>query len=736
MRTGHTGRHGAPTQQRLILAAGADCSNRPRPAKMKIHFAYVASAFMLFASHTRGAEDDPTRLSEIIVTAPGDDGSLRSIPHGVSVITADDIQRSSATSVVDLLSREANLNLRSFYGSDKYGGMDMRGMGDTAGSNVLILVDGVRRNEVDLSGADMSSVPLSQIERIEIVRGGGAVQYGNGAVAGVINIITKRGLPHRSEIDAQITRGSYDLSDARLHARGGAGPMAVSVNLSDYDSNGYRKNSFLHSRNAAAEIRLTSSSGFLESYLRASHHVDRNGFPGPVSAEDFAAGSKARQSTKTPHDFGETQDATYTAGLLADFGRAGRFDVQGSIRDRTNDYVMGFNPLLSKEEQLSTITSKQGNLSLRYDNDIELFGQVHTLSAGLSRLNADYARYSDGRFIPEHSQQKLGDVFNEGTFVSAIVRPLDGLAFNFGIRRDRFSTSMSDEKFSNTCTTTYDTVLVKVPVTTPFGTIYIDVPTKLPVGQVCTPYAYVSTNRRDANWTNTGAEAGASWRANAALTIFGSMTRHFRNPNIDELVLASNDLHPQNGNTLEAGARWKPSRNLELGLTLFRMRIRDEIYYGVDSTGSSAVNRNYDLVTRRIGAEIEARWQASPELSLRTNFGYVKPRFEGVDADVPHVPRVTANLQGEWKFVENGSLSIAARYVGARFDGNDFDNRSEPKLPSYAVVDGALRYQWSSVEVSAGINNLFNKAYTTLGYSGTYYPMPERNFYLRLRMAL
>lgn len=709
---------------------------------MKQHLVYMAGALLVFGSQVQGAEEsreapeDPIRLSEIVVTAPGDDGSLRSIPHGVSLITANDIQRSSATSVVDLLSREANLNLRSFYGSDKYAGMDMRGMGDTAGSNVLILVDGVRRNEVDLSGADMSSVPLSQIERIEIVRGGGAVQYGNGAVAGVINIITKRGLPRRSEIEAQVTRGSYDLSDARLHARGGAGPLAVSLNLSDYDSNGYRKNSYLHSRNAAAEVRLISPTGFLETYLRASHHEDRNGFPGPVSAEDFSAGSSARKSTRTPRDFGETQDVTYTAGLLADFGRAGRFDFQGGFRDRTNDYVMGFNPLLSEEEQLSTITSKQGNLSLRYDNDIGLFGQSHTLSAGLSRLNADYAQYSDGRFLPEHSQQKLGDVFNEAAFVSAIVRPLDGLAFNFGVRRDRFSTSMSDEKYSNSCTVTYATVLVKVPVTTPFGTIYIDVPTKLPVGKVCTPYRYVSTSRREESWTNTGAEAGASWRANDALTLFGSMTRHFRNPNIDELVLASNDLHPQKGVTVETGARWTPSRNLELGLTLFRMRVKDEIYYGVDSTGSTAVNRNYDLMTRRTGAEIEARWQASPKFSLRANFGYVKPRFEGVDADVPHVPRITANLQGEWKFVEKTSLSVATRYVGARFDGNDFDNRSEPKLPPYTVVDSALRYQHGSIEVSAGINNLFNKAYTTLGYSGTYYPMPERNFYLRLRLAL
>ena len=83
----------------------------------------------------------------------------------------------------------------------KNSSIDIRGMGATAPNNVLVLVDGQRLNENDLTGADLSTIPMSQIERIEILRGGGAVRYGNGAVAGVVNIITKKPVPGGWRLD-------------------------------------------------------------------------------------------------------------------------------------------------------------------------------------------------------------------------------------------------------------------------------------------------------------------------------------------------------------------------------------------------------------------------------------------------------------------------------------------------------------------------------------------------------
>ena len=71
--------------------------------------------------------------------------------------------------------------------------VDMRGFGDTASRNILILVNDRKVNPVDMSGADLLQVSLDSVERIEIIRGAGSVLYGDNAVGGVINVITKEG---------------------------------------------------------------------------------------------------------------------------------------------------------------------------------------------------------------------------------------------------------------------------------------------------------------------------------------------------------------------------------------------------------------------------------------------------------------------------------------------------------------------------------------------------------------
>jgi outer membrane receptor protein involved in Fe transport len=71
--------------------------------------------------------------------------------------------------------------------------------------------------------------------------------------------------------------------------------------------------------------------------------------------------------------------------------------------------------------------------------------------------------------------------------------------------------------------------------------------------------------------------------------------------------------------------------------------------------------------------------------------------------------------------------------VGPRFDGNDFSNRDFPKLPSYTVWDASVRVDYGKFQFSAGIRNLFDRAYATIAYSGGLYPMPERNAFVAVR---
>ena len=182
-----------------------------------------------------------------------------------SVITAEDIARSPGTTIQDVLSREAGVQTWSTTGG-KNGAtttVDLRGFGATASSNTLFLLNGRRLNDIDLLGVDLSTIPRDSIERIEITRGNsGAVLYGDGAVGGVINIITKTGVAHcrRPRVSKPASARSIS-ANSMVRPRYRSGPFAASVFANGVDSNGYRVNSALQQRNAIGDLRYTGSEG-------------------------------------------------------------------------------------------------------------------------------------------------------------------------------------------------------------------------------------------------------------------------------------------------------------------------------------------------------------------------------------------------------------------------------------------------------------------------------------------
>ena len=185
---------------------------------------FLIGSKLLFAQEEAREEEERKAASrfemeEVVVTATGLAEEVRKVARNVTIVTAEDIAQSPSNYVPDLLSREANVNLQSFYGTDKRAVVDIRGMGQTTTSNVLVMVDGFRMNSPDLAGPDFSSVPIDEIERIEIIRGAGSVIYGSGAVGGVVNIITKRG-GKKATARAYGSYGSYRTSRAIQHKVG------------------------------------------------------------------------------------------------------------------------------------------------------------------------------------------------------------------------------------------------------------------------------------------------------------------------------------------------------------------------------------------------------------------------------------------------------------------------------------------------------------------------------------
>ena len=124
--------------------------------------------------------EDPSQLQEATST------------YAKEIYTVTDIEKSGSANLFDYLSHHTSLNILPSYGDKTKPLIDMRGYGIEAGyQNIVINVDGQRLNNIDMSSQLIGSIPLHSIKKIEVIRGSGSVQYGDGAMAGIINIVTK-----------------------------------------------------------------------------------------------------------------------------------------------------------------------------------------------------------------------------------------------------------------------------------------------------------------------------------------------------------------------------------------------------------------------------------------------------------------------------------------------------------------------------------------------------------------
>ena len=197
--------------------------------------------------------------STVIVSGSRFEENLNEVPANIQVITREEIAESTSSNIPDILSQIGGLNIRSTAGGQLNLGatVDMGGYGATAKDATLILVDGQRINPIDSSGISWESIPLDSINRIEILRGGASVQYGNGALGGVINIITNGG--SKSLNQASTSYGSFNtlVNNAILRNTNEQTTLQLSANTSN--TNGWRQNSGANAY--AFDAKVTQSLG-------------------------------------------------------------------------------------------------------------------------------------------------------------------------------------------------------------------------------------------------------------------------------------------------------------------------------------------------------------------------------------------------------------------------------------------------------------------------------------------
>ncbi len=656
-----------------------------------------------FAVRADGIRDTEQALDEVTVY-----GSAVNAPketRSVTVIDRQAILNAPTNSLIDLLSREANVTLRSFTGHDKFGGIDIRGMGDTFASNVLILVDGMRLNAPDLSGADFSTLSLGQIERIEIVRGNGGVQYGDGAVGGAVNIVTRKAQQTRSELYS--SHGSFDTWDTRVNAGAQTQALQATLNAAHYQTGGYRDNTFLDKNQLSSRLSFRPSDAVsLGSDFRI--HDDEYGLAGPVDAGSIDD-TKLRRQASTPFGGGGTHDYAGALSGTVNWGSLSETRVNLAYRYRDNPYETANYWSPDRSSVLPWNNSfKHGEVDARHQFHLD-FGKIaQDWTLGYYRREGTALRREIGRYVPDQSALKQAEFNNQSGFLQTTwYLPARWIA-SAGYRRDTLSLQRHADQYQHRCT--YSPVFPFPPIS-------------------CADQ-WTTVGRANQDWRSDAADAGLSWEINGDWTWYGSYSLGYRNPNPEELVLAADDLRPQRSKNWESGLRWHSAQGDQASLGWFQMVNQAEIYY------DNSVNRNYTSATLRRGVELQGRYRPADALTLSGNVSYIDARFEDSGLRMPLVPELKGQIGLLWHADERLSLSLSAEYVGRRNNGATLTPTDQyPRLRAYQKVDIKAFYQVAGAEISAGINNLFNAFYETSAYGGAFYPMPERQFYLGVTYA-
>ena len=625
---------------------------------------------------------ETVNLEDVVVTASRFQEEIKTVPANVTVITTENIKNSTARNIPDLLRSQVGIHVNDITGNKRSFSVDLRGFGAAATTNTLVLVDGRRVNQPDLSGTDWSLISLDRVERIEIIRGGrGSVLYGDNASGGVINIITKKG--DDFNVNGEIMAGSYDSFDTNASVSGTSGKVSYALSGRYADSDGYRDNSDTEFKDIGGNLTWFIGDR-LNLNFSTDYHKDNAGLPGSIKKSDFDAGISRRDSLK-PKDFADVEDYYFKAGpeiyflnnslFKADISyrkRSSVFDITfagGNFVGDTDIKTVVFAPQVVFKEK---IINRENSLTIGFDYEKAKEDITNTL--------VFFGFESIGKFDLEKE--------NTGYYIYDEFKPVDSLALSAGYRYDR-------AKFR------FDP-----------GT-----PDK------------VTTDEKLYN-------AGINYNFYQNSYAYLGYSKSFRYPVLDEFFnfttnTINTDLDLQTSDDYELGLRYNFSDSFFAHANLFLLDTKDEIFFNP----LSFANENIDGKTRRQGAELMLS-KSFDKLKLQGSYSYTDAeirsgQFSG--KEIPNVPKHKANVGAEFLLVKNLTLALNSIYVGKRpFDGdlnNEFNDQDD-----YILLNAKLKYQWKNFTPFINLNNITNEKYSEYAVLGgfpteeSFYPSPRFNF--------
>ena len=207
---------------------------------MKIAFFLIVNSLSLSLVFSQQKLADSIKISElreVVVTATRTERNLASLPLPIAIITSEAISKSGVTRLNEILFEQTGLLTIPDFGGVE--GIQVQGLD---ASYTLILIDGVPLVGRSAGTLDLSRISVGNIDRIEIVKGASSSLYGSEALAGVINIITKK--PNRDLLSGNLSYryGSFETNDLNSNVVWKKNKFSGSIFANYFNTNGYDLN--------------------------------------------------------------------------------------------------------------------------------------------------------------------------------------------------------------------------------------------------------------------------------------------------------------------------------------------------------------------------------------------------------------------------------------------------------------------------------------------------------------
>ncbi len=625
-------------------------------------------------------------LGPIVITPTRTEQAQNNSSATVYVLTSEAIESSGATTTSELLRGIPGVQIDDLFGNGTQANISVRGFSSTANANTLVLVNGRRLNNSDTASPDIHHVFPKDIERVEVLVGSAGSLYGDQAVGGVINIITKSPTESRHRVSTRL--GSFDYRGIQFNS---------SMKLSE--SLGYRlsaeKFETDHYRDHNAEEN-SNFNGMLEYsrdddnfFVEVQKIEDKLELPGALIEAEYEEDRK-QINPGFVDDFINEDTDVYRIGYERSFGRH-NFSIDATSRETDADILQSSRNIPSPEAGFTKRENSSVNPKF-YGNFDAGLGIPYVVGIDFEETDYDLSLPNGGfpPFIPPGVTTSSNEQKTENLYFQTNPMLTEMLQLTFGMRASSVENDMTDGYSLPDGIEVDDDITVK--------------------------------------------ELGLAYFIDDQTRVSVRLDENFRFAKVNELAFAASGdiLDTQTGESFEIGLDLTRGDH-QLIVSIYRLDLEDEIEFDP----INFANTNLDE-TRRDGLTLSLFSQLNAAFGLRTEIGMVDAEFRSgtfEGRDISGVSDAIAKLRGDYRVNDYFTTYLEYNYSSPRYAQGDNANEFG-KIGSITVYNAGIVYQYKAWDVDFRINNLADEEYAEFVTNNgsplgpAYQPSPERNFML------